>query len=117
MYKQGHDEAQHVGQELHALVIGQLERLVDFGDDVGEAVAQILIMHELEQVAFLLDSDRLRVEKATYLILEQPLIAHPSIIVINDIEPIIHFLLSVGRRRRVLVRHVKYLKDLRLNVL
>ena len=99
MYKQGHDETQHVGQELHALVIGQLKRLVDFRNDVGEAVAQILIVHELEQVALLLDFDRLRVEQAAYLIFEQPLIADPSIIVIDDIETIVHFILSVGCRR------------------
>jgi len=46
MYEQSHDEAQHIRQQLHALVIGQLCRLINFTDDVCEDVAQLLIVHQ-----------------------------------------------------------------------
>ena len=58
MDEKSHYKANDVYQQLHALVVRQFDRLVDLTDDIGEAVAEVLIVHQLQQVPFLLDLDR-----------------------------------------------------------
>lgn len=53
-----HHEAQDIGQQLHAFVICELERLINVYEDVREAAPHIVIMHQLQEVTFLFNLDR-----------------------------------------------------------
>jgi len=47
MNEKSHDESNHICQQLHALVIGQFNWLVNLAYYVGQYVSHILIVHEL----------------------------------------------------------------------
>lgn len=74
-------------------------------------------MHQLKQVALFFDFYRLRIEQASNLALEQSLVAHSIIVIVDYFKAAVLFLLGVGRLRRVLVLLVEDLQDLSLRVL
>ena len=58
--EESHDEAQDVRQYLHALIAGELYGRDDCADSLRQALSHLLLVHQLQQAAFLFDTDGLR---------------------------------------------------------
>lgn len=108
MHKKRHYESKHICQQLNALVICQLHRLVNFAHYISESVSHLLVVHQRQQVAFLLDADTVRVKQASYLRVKQLAVLLFRLIIVNDLKLIKLFVLLPCSSGRKIIRFVLY---------